>query len=244
MLTFIIEKLSALVDMCGNLWHNLTSGKRGADDFSGFLWIVGIIMLITDMVVKGKVLLFFALLFLGYGIFRCFSNFTYHEQENLIFIGLFRWIWRGLKKAGIFIKEKAVKLGEDAKAAAQSEESKAEKETAAANNKEQAQTSYVRSEAEPKPEFKTEAQPQQEASKKPERILFRNSGKATTEKEEQPKDSGTGDTTVRPQEEKAAYYIFECPGCKKKVRIPNRGKKGRVAIVCPNCKTRFVRMRW
>jgi ribosomal protein S13 len=43
---------------------------------------------------------------------------------------------------------------------------------------------------------------------------------------------------------KEAYYIFDCPGCKQKVRIPNRGKKGRVAIVCPACQTRFVRMRW
>ena len=40
------------------------------------------------------------------------------------------------------------------------------------------------------------------------------------------------------------YYIFDCPGCAKKVRVPNRGKKGRVAIVCPGCNTRFVKMRW
>ena len=40
------------------------------------------------------------------------------------------------------------------------------------------------------------------------------------------------------------YYIFDCPGCTKKVRVPNRGKKGRVAIVCPGCNTRFVKMRW
>ena len=46
------------------------------------------------------------------------------------------------------------------------------------------------------------------------------------------------------REMKKKYYIFECPGCKQQVRIPNRGKKGRVAIVCPACKTRFVRMRW
>lgn len=40
------------------------------------------------------------------------------------------------------------------------------------------------------------------------------------------------------------YYIFDCPGCQRKVRVPNRGKKGRVAIVCPGCNTRFVKMRW
>ena len=49
---------------------------------------------------------------------------------------------------------------------------------------------------------------------------------------------------ARIEEMKKKYYVFECPGCKQQVRIPNRGKKGRVAIVCPACKTRFVRMRW
>ena len=57
-------------------------------------------------------------------------------------------------------------------------------------------------------------------------------------------DEETKQEKEQEREMKKKYYVFECPGCKQQVRIPNRGKKGRVAIVCPACKTRFVRMRW
>ncbi len=181
----MFDKLEQFVDMLSGQWARLTAGKRGEDDVTGFLWIAGIVLLILDLFMKKIWMLIVGIIFVAYGLFRCFSPFSFHDTENRI-LGSFL---RGIKS--IFI-----------------------------------------------------------------RIWDAASGKLTAFKDadkrdmiEQVKNKIVPDEQTKQEraEEKAmkdAYYIFDCPGCKQKVRIPNRGKKGRVAIVCPACQTRFVRMRW
>lgn len=185
MFDVIIEKLGEFVDSLSVKWHQLTAGKRGEDDYSGFLWIAGIIFLIIDIFVKNLLLLIVGIFFVGYGLFRCFSNAGLHDKENEIFhraTGMFQNL--GRKVAGIF----------------------SDKYKDFQNADKKAMVENIKNKVIPDEETKLE-RAEQKAMKN-------------------------------------AYYVFECPGCKQKVRIPNRGKKGRVAIVCPACHTRFVRMRW
>ena len=69
-----IEKLGEFVDFLTSKWHRMTSGRRGEDDFCGFLWIVGLILLIIDMFTHKKWMLVVGILCIVYGIFRCFSH--------------------------------------------------------------------------------------------------------------------------------------------------------------------------
>lgn len=185
MFEVIIEKLGQFVDNLGLKWHQLTEGKRGEDDFSGFLWIIGILLLLIDIFAKNLFLLIVGILLVFYGLFRCFSNFSLHEKENQIFhsiVGFFQKL--GIRIASMFSDK-----------------------------------------------YKD----------------FQNADKKAMMENIKHKVIPDEETKLERAEQKAlknAYYIFECPGCKQKVRIPNRGKKGRVAIVCPACQTRFVRMRW
>ena len=185
MLDMILEKLEAIVDYISSTWHRLIDGKHGEDSFSGFLWIVGIVLLIIFALSPKKWIIIISLLCLLYGTFRCFSPFlSYHVKENEIFQAAVHTVKGMIKTLLVFLGKKAKKFQEaDKKAVLE--------------------------------EIKEKVVPDEE-----------------TKKERAEKKAM-----------KDAYYIFECPGCKQKVRIPNRGKKGRVAIICPACKTRFIRMR-
>ena len=88
MFDWIEEKLGIIVDFFTNQWAKWTNGKRGEDDLSGLFWIVGAILLLVDLFAKSVGLLIFALVLIGYGLFRCFSPFSYHEKENELFAGL------------------------------------------------------------------------------------------------------------------------------------------------------------
>lgn len=184
MLDAIVEKLEAAVDFISSFWHRLIAGKRGEDDFSGFLWIVSVLLFILFVFCKKSIIVVIAALCFVYGCFRCFSPFLYHDKENDIFHAAIHTVKGMVKTLLVFLGRKAKKFQEaDKKAIIE--------------------------------EMKEKVVPDEETKKE------RAEKKAMKE----------------------AYYIFECPGCKQKVRIPNRGKKGRVAIICPACKTRFIRMR-
>ena len=185
MFDWIEEKLGIIVDFFTNQWAKWTNGKRGEDDLSGLFWIVGAILLLVDLFAKSVGLLIFALVLIGYGLFRCFSPFSYHEKENELFAGL----TSGCKALFVKLWEKLSGKMKDFKEADK-----------------KAYVEQLKNKVVPDDETKQEKEQEREMKKK--------------------------------------YSVFECPGCKQQVRIPNRGKKGRVAIVCPACKTRFVRMRW
>ena len=185
MFDMLIEKLSAIVDFCSDRWQHITKDKRGEDDFSGFLWIVGILLIIIDIFAKKKLLLILGIVITVYGIFRCFSSLSYHEKENELFHSALQTLKGMIKALWQLLCQKTEKF--------------------------------------------READKKQMIQDVKEKIVPDEQTKAEREQLKAMKD---------------AYYIFECPGCKQKVRIPNRGKKGRVAIVCPSCQTRFIRMRW
>ena len=184
-MNIVFEKLEMIVDFFVEQWHKMTKDKRGEDDLSGLLWITGLLILIIDIFTKKISLLVIGLLLVGYGIFRCFSPFGFHDKENEIFAGFFRFL-RGI----------GIRIG-----GAVSDKYKSFQEV---DKKEK--LNELKNKVVPDEETKLERAEEKEMKKK--------------------------------------YYMFDCPGCNQKVRTPNRGKKGRVAIVCPACKTRFVRMRW
>ena len=185
MWNMLIGKLSAIVDYCSDWWHRLTKDRRGEDDFSGFLWIVGIVLIIINVFWQKAIVWILGVGLVAYGVFRCFSNFDYHTKENELFHSAIQTIKGMFVTFWSFLCRKTERFRE-------------------ADKKQMIS------------DIKDKIVPDEE-----------------TKKERAEKKAM-----------KDAYYIYECPGCKQKVRIPNRGKKGRVAIVCPSCQTRFIRMRW
>lgn len=270
MIEIIYEKLSQVVDFFLGKWAKATDGRRGADDVSGFLWIVGVLLLMIDLCLKKKMPLFIVgCILIVYGLIRCFSNAEFHDVENTaflkvilaiknLFIKLFGFV--GVKYAELKatdrkqiveqIKEKVDKDEQKQlieKRVEERAEERAEKRAIKQEKKELKKESENQM-ATPStpvvtPETKTSTAPKTTPSPyvDPSVITSRN------EAERKP----AAPTPVVPPKpktpektDKSTHYIFECPGCKRKVRIPNRGKKGRVAIVCPACNTRFVKMRW
>ena len=293
MIEIIYEKLNQIVDFFGGKWAKATQGRRGADDVSGFLWILGVILLIVDMCLKKKVpLLIVGIVLIAYGLVRCFSNAEFHDVENTAFLKVILAIKNFFLKitGAVGVKYNELKTTDRNQIVNQIKE-KVDKE-----ERQQMIEQRVEERAQVKVQKamkKAEAKAQKAVSKDATMNTEEHSAPAgtatSTVAETSPTASsigttGTGTTSatttavssatsapsattssaadapkktgpnpyVNPtpaksgvdKDGKNTHYIFECPGCKRKVRIPNRGKKGRVAIVCPACNTRFVKMRW
>lgn len=320
----IIEKLSELVDWFASLWARATKGRRGADDYSGFLWIAGLVILVIDIFARSVFWLVLSLLLIAYGFFRCFSTWeSFHDGENRGFHKCLEGLKKFFRLSGVRVKDNVKKVKDADKKEAikkardavmpdpEKREERKQRKLEEERKKREAREILERRESERRVEAAMAAREQQKASaqlekerieKERERVAAINRAARTGQTadlsglkpqadvtsdvvpsseeartEDSSKKSGVqpsvnlestvnspsrpdqGTETVREQapasrqdtqssepEEKPAqqkYYIFECPGCGQKVRIPDRGKKGKVAIVCPSCHTRFVKDR-
>ncbi|MCR4716632.1 MAG: hypothetical protein K5656_05585 [Lachnospiraceae bacterium] len=391
----IIDKLNSFIDKVTEGWLNATEGKRKrpADNYSGFLWLVGIILLIIDIFIKNLPVLIIGIVMIVYGVLRCFLPFSFHDSENRIFESMCSGIVNGFKSFGKgFVKgaknikeaekpkplsgvkakmseaseerkrkaerkkaEAALKREEEeaawearnaalaeyrarragnanpaqtttnatANQTAPSTESaanqanastpdvtatsasattpgttswqsdltaKASAETATAATTASAAVSSAATTAGGAPTATTAvatAAPTQTVAAGVSSVATETSTAATASTASpnvsqaaitpsatettstaassltaSPKPSVSANTSEDAKQDSSStaseedeprieqrigdkrYYVFECPGCGQKVRIPNRGKKGRVAIVCPGCSTRFVKLRW
>lgn len=299
MIEIIYEKLSQIVDFFLGKWAKVTEGKRGADDVSGFLWILGVLLLILDMCLKKKIpVLVVGIVLIAYGLLRCFSNAEFHDVENTAFLKVILAIKNLFSKftGAVGVKynelkatdrkqivdqlkekvdkeerkqmiEQRVEERAEAKAQKAMEKAKAKVQKAAMKDSTVASDSSQTSVAQTV--SGTVNTPVTTASSTVSASVTTASVDRTIKSTGHEAVGGVNSSSTRgvaPQETKSAtpnpyvnptppkpatdkdgkntHYIFECPGCKRKVRIPNRGKKGRVAIVCPACNTRFVKMRW
>ena len=74
-----------LVGLMGMLW-GMMQGRRGADTFSNFLVVAGIVLLFASLIPGLDLLSWVALIVLAYSLFRSYSkNIAARDRENATF---------------------------------------------------------------------------------------------------------------------------------------------------------------